>query len=84
MEVGTKLPETLRVVSESDSKLICTFFAEDGEHKVTIDKKTVVWTHETPWGENHVIGKGLRRLQVVLDHYGAGNPTISARNPTTN
>jgi hypothetical protein len=66
MEVGTKLPETLRVVSESGSKLICTFFAEDGEHKVTINKKTVVWTHEGP-SEGQIIGKG----------YGARKPTIN-------
>jgi hypothetical protein len=68
MEVGTTLPEELQVVSESGRKLICAFFSGDGEHKVTIDKKTVAWTHKTPSGD-HFIGRGLRRLQVVLDHY---------------
>jgi hypothetical protein len=59
MEVGTTLPEELQVVSESGRKLICTFFAEDGEHKVMIDKKSVAWTHENPNGD-HSIGRGLR------------------------
>jgi hypothetical protein len=76
MEVGTTLPEELQIVSESGRELICTFFAEDGEHKVTIDKKTVAWTHENPSGDDF-IGIGLRRLQVVLDHYGARRPTIN-------
>jgi hypothetical protein len=76
MEVGTTLPEELQVVSESGTELICAFLAEDGEHKVTIDKKTVAWTHETPSGEQF-IGIGLRRLQVVLDRYSARMPTIN-------
>jgi hypothetical protein len=46
MEAGTTLPEEVQVVSESGKKLICAFFSGDGEHKVTIDKKTVVWTHQ--------------------------------------
>ena len=76
MEVGTILLDQLLVVSESSRELICTFLAEDGEHKVTIDKRTVGWTHESPRGD-HFIGIGLQRLQVVLAHYGARKPTIN-------
>jgi hypothetical protein len=57
MEVGTKLPETLRVVSESGSKLICTFFAEDEEHKVTIDKKQSFGPTRIQTGKNTLLEK---------------------------